>query len=222
MDIRLVAYRRNESGDDTYIVKEFELDLQKNPNVVVNYNWLDLKNPDKRKSSFSQTLKLPFTNRNNKFFENWFDVNLDTLVYNTKTKFEAVLMIDSVVQLKGFIELKSIFLNARLYDIALFGDTANFFTDIKDSKLKDAFRTQSTTNPNVYLEDKQLDHTLTLANILASWTSPGLTTVTIPSTTTNDILYPIIDYGHTNNPYSSAMFWNPSDLWELNDMNGRS
>ena len=124
MDIRLVAYRRNESGDDTYNVKEFELDLQKNPNVVVNYNWLDLKNPDKRKSSFSQTLKLPFTNRNNKFFENWFDVNLDTLVYNTKTKFEAILMIDSVVQLKGFIELKSIFLNARLYDIALFGDTA--------------------------------------------------------------------------------------------------
>ena len=217
MDVRLVAYRRNESGDDTYDVSEFELDLQRNPNIVVNYNWLDLKNPDKRKSSFSQTLKLPFSDRNNKFFENWFDVNLDTLVFNTKTKFEAILSIDSVPQLKGFIELKSIFLNARLYDVVLFGSTANFFTDIKDNRLKDAFRTQDTTNPNLYLEDKQLDHLLTLENIYNSWTT-GVTTTAETPTTTNDIMYPIIDWGHTQNPYSSAMFWNPSDFWELNSM----
>ena len=169
MDIRLVAYRRELSTDDTYNVKEFELDLQKNPNIVVNYNWIDLKSPDKRKSSFSQTVKLPFTNRNNKFFENWFDVNLDTLVYNTKKKFEAILYVDSIQQLKGFIELKSIYLNAKLYEVAVFGDTANFFTDIKDSRLKDAFRTQDTTTPSLFIEDKQLDHKLTLANIYNSW-----------------------------------------------------
>ena len=90
MNVRLVAYRRELSTDDTYDVKEYELDLKKDPNIVVNYNWLDLKNPDKRKSSFSQTLKLPFSNKNNEFFENWFDVNLTTLVYNTKKKFEAI------------------------------------------------------------------------------------------------------------------------------------
>jgi len=212
MDIRLVAYRRELLTDNTYNVTEFELDLKKNPNIVVNYNWLDLKSPDKRKSSFSQTIKLPFTNRNNKFFENWFDVNLDTLVFNTKTKFEAILYVDSIQQLKGFIELKSILLNARLYDVAIFGDTANFFTDIKDNKLKDAFRTQDTSNPNLFLEDKQLDHTFTLENINNSWTT-GLSTVL--STTTNDVMYPIIDYGHTRNPYSDSMFWDPADLWTM-------
>ena len=217
MDIRLVAYRRNLSTDSTYNIKEFELDLQKNPNIVVNYNWIDLKSPEKRKSSFSQTIKLPFTNRNNKFFENWFDVNLDTLVYNTKKKFEAILYIDSVQQLKGFIELKSIYLNAKLYEVALFGDTANFFTDIKDNRLKDAFRTQDTTNPSLFIEDKQLDHKLTLANIYNSW-GTGLTTV--ESTTTNDIMYPIIDWGHTQVPFSDSMFWNPADLWTVTDEEG--
>ena len=80
MDVRLVAYRRETTGDDTFDVTQFELDLQESPNVVVNYNWVDLKKPDTRKSSFSQTLKLPFSNDNNTFFENCFDVNLDSLV----------------------------------------------------------------------------------------------------------------------------------------------
>ena len=219
MDVRLVAYRRETTSDDTFDVEQYELDLQESPNVVVNYNWLDLKNPDQRKASFSQTLKLPFSNANNDFFENYFDVNLDSLVYNAKTKFSAILFIDSIPQLKGFIQLKSIYMNARLYEVALFGDTADFFTDLKDNRLKDAFRTQDTTNPELFIEDNQLDHILTLSNIVASWTSPGLTTVA--STTTNDIMYPIIDYGHTINPYSTAMFWNPDD-WtgESNELGG--
>ena len=221
MDVRLVAYRRETTSDDTFDVTQFELDLQQAPNVVVNYNWLDLKNPDTRKSSFSQTLKLPFSNANNDFFENYFDVNLESLVYNAKTKFSAILYIDSIPQLKGFIQLKSIYMNARLYEVALFGDTADFFTELKDNKLKDAFRVEDTTTPELYLLSKILDHKLTLANVLASWTT-GLTTVL--STTTNDIMYPVFDYGHTYNPYSSAMFWNPDDwignINELGNVNG--
>ena len=217
MEVRLVAYRRETTASDTYDTTEYNLDLQKNPNVVVNYKWLDLKNPSQRKSSFSQTLKLPFSNANNEFFENWFNVNLDTLVYNTKVKFQAVLYIDSVPQLKGFIQLKSIYLNARLYEIALFGGTADFFTDLKDNKLRDAFRQEDTTQTDLYLLSKLLDHKLTLDNIVNSWTT-GLTTVL--GTTTNDIMYPIIDYGHTISPYSDSMFWNPSSIWSVTNIEG--
>tara|TARA_R100000808_G_scaffold118_1_gene858 strand:- start:1236 stop:4565 length:3330 start_codon:yes stop_codon:yes gene_type:complete len=219
MDVRLVAYRRETTASGTYDVKNYELDLQKNPNVVVNYNFLDLQNPENRKTNFSQTLKLPFSNANNQFFENWFDVNLDTLVYNTKTKFDALLYVDSIPQLKGFIELKAIYLNARLYEVALFGDTANFFTEIKDKKLKDAFKTELADTPGEFEIDKQLDHNLTLQNIKNSWTT-GITTTEETPTTTNDIMYPIIDWGHTINPYSSAMFWSPGDLWEMNEDGG--
>ncbi len=214
MDVRLVAYRRETTASDTYDTTEYNLDLEKNPNVVVNYKWLDLKDPSQRKSSFSQTLKLPFSNANNDFFENWFDVNLDSLVYNTKTKFQAILFVDSVPQLKGFIQLKSIYLNARLYEIALFGGTADFFTDLKDNKLRDAFRQEDTTDTALYFLSKLLDHKLTLNNIVNSWTT-GLTTVL--GTTSNDIMYPIIDYGHTTGVYSDSMFWKTEDLWTATD-----
>ena len=61
---------------------QFELDLAEAPNIVVNYNWLDIKEPTQRKGSFSQTLKIPFSDRNNQFFENWFNVNLSSLVFD--------------------------------------------------------------------------------------------------------------------------------------------
>jgi hypothetical protein len=217
MEVRLVAYRRETTASDTYDTTEYNLDLEKNPNVVVNYKWLDLKNPSQRKSSFSQTLKLPFSNDNNNFFENWFDVNLDTLVYNTKVKFQAVLYIDSVPQLRGFIQLKSIYLNARLYEVALFGGTADFFTDLKDNKLRDAFRQEDTTETDLYLLSRLLDHKLTLNNIVNSWTT-GLTTVL--GATTNDIMYTIIDYGHTISPYSDSMFWDPAGIWSVTNVEG--
>ena len=85
MDVRLVAYRRENTGiTDPNNLTEYELDLKESPDVILKFNWLDIKEPDKRKGSFSQTVKLPFTNRNNTFFENYFDVNLDTLVFNSK------------------------------------------------------------------------------------------------------------------------------------------
>jgi hypothetical protein len=206
MNTRLVVYRREATSDDLYDLKEYELDLDKAPNISVNYNWLDIREPDNKKSSFSQTIKIPFSDRNNEFFENWFDVNLDSLVYNTKTKFRAIIMTGSVPQLEGYIQLKSIYLNARKYEVVVFGDTANFFNDIKGKKLYDAFTTESEDNPGAFIIDNQLDHNLTRDNIIASWES-GLTTVN--SITDDDVMYPIIDYGHTRHLLSDAMFWHP-------------
>ena len=201
MDTRLVVYRKDTSGATTDT--PFELDLDKVPNIRINYNWLDIKEPDQRKSNFSQTIKLPFTNRNNTFFENWFDVNLETLVYDTKTKFKAIILVDTIPQLEGYIQLKSIYLNARIYEVVVFGDTANFFADIKNKKLRDTF-----INADGVV-DRQLDHFNTAQNVVTSWTT-GLTTV--ESTTTNDVMYPVIDYGHTQMPTSEAMFFSPNTV----------
>ena len=206
MKVRLVAYRRETTSSSA--LSQFELDLQEDPNVIINYNWLDLKDPSSRKASFSQTLKLPFSNANNKFFENYFDVNLDILVFNAQRKFNAILYVDSIPQLKGFIQLKSIMLNARLYEVALFGQTADFFTDIKSKKLRDVFTNPSSSDPDIPVIDTSFNHYFSSSNVVKSWSSPGLSL--IDGGTTNDIMYPIIDHGHTFNPYSSRMFYRPS------------
>ena len=216
MDIRLVVYRKETSGASSD--SQYELDLQQSPNIITNYNWIDISNPEQRNSNFSQTIKIPFSNSNNEFFENWFDVNLDTLVFSTKVKYTAVVMVDSIPQLEGYIQLKSVYYNARLYEVVVFGDTANFFSDIKDKKLRDAF----IDGDGVI--DRQLDHFNTASNIANSWGtawgSGGLTTVL--GATDNDVMYPIIDWGHTTMPYSPGMFWNPNSIESVNIDNSNS
>ena len=49
MNTRLVVYRREATSDDLYELKQYELDLDKAPNISVNYNWLDIKEPDNKK-----------------------------------------------------------------------------------------------------------------------------------------------------------------------------
>ena len=209
MNVRLIAYRKLATSDND--TTQFELDLEQAPNIVVNYNWLDIKEPTQRKGSFSQTLKVPFSDRNNKFFENWFNVNLDALIFDTNTKFDAKVYVDTVEQMQGFIQLKSIYLNARQYEIVVFGNSANFFTDIKDKKLRQAFEND---NNGVITGDEQLDHYLTSANVVNSWTEgTGIATIgTDPVTSASsskDVIYPVIDYALTKRPYTMGMFSDP-------------
>ena len=209
MNVRLVAYRKVLTTDND--TTQFEIDLQEAPNIVVNYNWLDIKEPTKRKGSFSQTIKVPFSDRNNEFFQNWFNVNLDALIFDTDTKFDAKVYVDTIEQMQGFIQLKAIYLNARQYEIVVFGNSANFFTDIKDKKLRQAFEND---NNGVITSDEQLDHYLTSANVVNSWTEgTGIATIgTDPVTSASsskDVIYPVIDYALTKRPYTMGMFTNP-------------
>jgi|TARA_R100000482_G_C5132457_1_gene153049 hypothetical protein len=170
MKTRLVAYRKT-SALGTGKEKMFELDLQKDPNVPVNFQLSDITNPSKRKASFSQTFKLPFTQRNNSFFQNWFDVNLDTLVYSSAKKFPAVLYVGTLVQFEGVIQLKSVYMKAELYEVVVLGTTADLFTNIGSQKLRDIF-----LNSDGVTYNRDLNHTFNKTNIENSWTGDGTAT----------------------------------------------
>jgi len=160
--LRLVAYRpslTSSTSDTTY-----DLDLQEHPSVSLNFQFSDIKEPETRKANYSQTFKLPFTNNNNEFFQNWFDVNLTTLVFSTKKKFSAVLYVGTVPQFEGVIQLKSVYQKAQLYEIVLMSNTADLFSAIGEQRLKDVFKLDDDTG---YSEE--LDHVYNVANIKASW-----------------------------------------------------
>jgi len=161
MKIRLVAYRKattSSTTDSTY-----ELDLQESPNISLNFQFSDVKEPEKRKANFSQTFKLPFTDNNNKFFQDWYNVNASTLVFDTRKSFDAVLFADGVSQFEGIIQLKAVYKKAQFYQVVLLSNTADLFTVIGSNKLKDVFLNDNGT----YSEE--LDHTFTAANVAASW-----------------------------------------------------
>ena len=110
--VRLVAFRKGVGSGAAMTSDQFtsyELDLKEFPNISVNYQFSDIKEPDKRKGSFSQTFKLPFTPKNDNFFENWYDYNVETQYFSTREKFNAVLYVGTVPQIEGFIQLKGVY-----------------------------------------------------------------------------------------------------------------
>mgnify|MGYP003652518304 CR=1 FL=1 len=166
MNVRLVAYRpatTTATSDSTY-----QLDLQEAPNISLNFQFADIKEPDKRKASYSQTFKLPFTQKNNAFFQTWFNVNLETPVFNSRKRFAAVLYVGTVPQFEGVIQLKGVYLKAGYYDVVLMSNSANLFTKIGSKKLKDVFKLFSSTG--VFLGYSQdLNHVYDKDNIVDSW-----------------------------------------------------
>ena len=161
MKVRLVAYRKATSSataDST-----FNLDLQEEPNISLNFQFSDIKEPESRKASYSQTFKLPFTDNNNEFFQNWYNVNLDTLVFNTRTKFDAVLYYGETPQFEGFLQLKAVYQKAKLYEVVLMSNTADLFSVVGEKKLRDVFLNDDGSYST------ELNHTFNNTNMIASW-----------------------------------------------------
>ena len=179
MKTRLVAYRKATSAstsDTTY-----QLDLQEEPNIPLNYQFSDIKNPESRKGSYSQTFKLPFTNNNNQFFQNWYNVNLESLVFDTRTKFDAVLYVGTVPQFEGILQLKAVYQKAQLYEVVLLSNSSSLFSVIGNKRLRDVFK----NDDGSYVDD--YNHLYTYTNyytntLYESWGS-GL------SNTSGDSLY---------------------------------
>ena len=160
--VRLIAYRNADTS--TTVETGYELDLQGEPQVALNFQFSDIKEPQTRKASYSQTFKLPFTDNNNEFFQNWYNVNSETLVFNTRTKFSAALFVGTALQFEGFIQLKSVYKKAGLYEVVLLSNTADLFTNIGSKLLKEAFLL-----PNGFDYTQEYNHDFTADNIKYSW-----------------------------------------------------
>ncbi len=88
-------------GDETV-----ELLQSLNPNLTFNIS--DIANPDKRKSDYSKTIRLPASKKINKIFEHLFEVNLALQTFNPNLKTEVMYLVDGELNLDGFLQLKQI------------------------------------------------------------------------------------------------------------------
>ena len=142
-NLRLLAYRKDADGVET----SFELDLLAAPNISLNFNFTDIKDPSSKKSSYSQSFKLPFTDRNNDYFQDW-NVNTTTLTngFSTLQEQKAILYVNQVEQFNGALKLNGIYKEARYYDIMLLSNVANLFSSMATKLIKDSFINYSGLN----------------------------------------------------------------------------
>lgn len=153
--------------------------------MVTTYSEADIREPDKRNTSFSKALELYETNEINRLFENIFQVNLATQTFNPNIKTSASQYEDEVLTFTGYLQLLRITIKDGLhvYSCNIIGETGNFWTDISNDLLSD-------------LDYSDLDHDYTRTNIINSWDTSiirdGVSEAYAPG---NGYYYPLVNRG---------------------------
>jgi len=167
------------------------LDVDKGFSTLITYAVDDIREPGERSTSFSKTLILPGTARNNKAFGTAFMPssanNYSDLVSNFGANYNAAKGADCIVFADGMQVLKGVLRLLRViedngryeYEVALFGELSGFVNIVGAKKLNELDWSWETDN---YLKP------WTWASVDQSWTDWQ----TAPGT---GVLYPLIDYG---------------------------
>ena len=166
-------------------IEDNELDLSQGLTNQITYSIDDLKLLDTKATSFSKTIILPGTARNNNLLGNIFEFNNSNFTdgalknveynFNASRQASARIEVNGLQIMKGVLRLLEIIIDGKSveYECAVFGELGGFIAKVGNGRLED-------------LNFADYDHELTAANITGSWDS------------WNDgegYYYPLIDYG---------------------------
>jgi len=95
------------ANEDVVYKNEF-LDLYGDIPIKINKSFAELQDISKRNSDYSIGLQLPGSKKNNRFFESFFNVDVDTLYFNPLTRVPCSVMIDDQSYFNGYLKLNKI------------------------------------------------------------------------------------------------------------------
>lgn len=127
-------------------LRGIEADLPQAPDILFNYTEDDLRNPTIVKNSYTKTITLDDTPSNNKifseFWDNQFRVGAD---FNPTKKMPFLLYQNGDLIEEGYARLDSVSggVNARKYQITLFGGLGDFFYNLMYSDNEGGKRTMA-------------------------------------------------------------------------------
>ena len=123
------------SGSTTY---EF-LDLYSDIPIKINKSFAELQDISKRNSDYSIGLQLPGSKKNNKFFENFFNVDAQSLYFNAIQRVPCNVLLNDESYFTGYLKLnKTSVLDSKIeYDVTLYSSIGDLFGNIGNNLLKD-------------------------------------------------------------------------------------
>ena len=171
-------------------------DLYQEEDIPLTLSIDDFKNVTEQVKSYSKDFNLPATKRNNRIFNNMFDVTRadDGMIFNPYVKTACLLKQDGFIIFEGYLRLIDVKdKDGEIsYNVNLYSEVISLADVLKD-------RTFS------QLEFSELNHDYTFSNIKYSWqgilnlTNPlptGTFAGTAGATTTGVLKYPYIDWNH--------------------------
>ena len=166
-------------------IENYELDVNQGFTNQLNFSIDDLSKLDTKTTSFSKTIVLPGTSKNNRLLGNIFEFANSNFTsdsapnvlynFNASKSAQARIEMDGLQVMKGVLRLLEIIIDGDYieYEVALFGELGGFFSSLGAKKLQD-------------LDFSAYNHQYTITNIVNSWDSSGST----------GYVYPLIDYGN--------------------------
>jgi hypothetical protein len=168
----------------TTITQFDTLDLYANIPIKINKSYAELQDIAKRNSDYSIGLTLPGSKKNNKFFEEFYNVDNQSLFFDVNKRVECAVLIDDEKYFEGYLRLNKInVLNSKVeYDVTLFSSVADLYGNIGNNLLKDLNFDDTLYHFNQYF---------TLYNVTAPWRYNVLQTTDVPL-----VLYPPVHNGY--------------------------
>lgn len=166
-------------------INNVQIDIDKDVPFPITYSQADAKEPEKRKRTTSKTIDLPGTQNNCRFFSSTYDLHLtnanNNLIgfdYDPTLRYPAKVIEDGEVVFIGASNLVKVVKKKEVprFHIVLFTEIIDIFQSLGDLLVSE-------------LDWSAYDHTLSVANIQASWSAP----------VGSGYVYGLVHYGYTNN-----------------------
>jgi hypothetical protein len=123
------------------------LDVFEGFDFSFNYGVADIRNPEKRSTEYSKTIKCPATKSNDALFGHIYDVNISNnynantsnidVNFNPNKKAEARVIADGVEVMAGVVQLRKVMQkgHAYTYEVVFVGKLLNIFSKIGDKQI---------------------------------------------------------------------------------------
>jgi hypothetical protein len=173
-------------------IEGYRLDVFEGFDFSFNYGIADIRNPEKRSTEYSKTIKCPATKNNDQLFGHIYDVNISnyydanttniSVNFNPNKKAEARVIADGVEVMAGVVQLRKIVQkgHAYTYEVVFIGKLLNIFSVLGDKELNGVDE-----NGDPFIDFSDLNHAYNYTNITDSWNF------------TEDYVYPLIDWAHS-------------------------
>jgi hypothetical protein len=181
-------------------IEGFEADTLGDIDVEFTFSVADITDIERRNTSFSKTLTLPSTSRNQQLFGNIFDISVSNDIFegsnigqnfNPAKQAKAQIFLDNVKIFDGVLRMSKInnLEGNIVYEVNLFGRLRDILDALGDKTLAE-------------LDFDDYDHTWNRANLEDSWTR----TEWVEGA--QNYVYPLVDYGEDQRIDSSSTRFN--------------
>ena len=166
------------------------LDLYEDEDLPLTLSVDNFKNVAEKVQSYSKAFNLPATKRNNKIFNQIFEITRsdDGAIFSPYKKSECVLKQDGFVLFKGYLRLLDVTdKDGEIsYNVNLYSEVIALADYLKELSFRD-------------LDFTELTHDYNLTNIQATWSATGVSYTNSSTSgfrTATSVKYPFVDWNH--------------------------